>query len=159
MENSIIGAEGGGQQGSLSFFYAPNGLKINFRHWNFFSCIGDTPLGLLWLQRHILTTKVTKPCQGTCCGQNCTSCSRHSICCSKIWHLKRQKFAFLKVDLSFFENFFKLFGIFNHENTLFKKVLKKLSSFRKKYLYFFHNRGGEGGGTLCGIFHNFFLFF
>ena len=30
----------------------------------------------------------------------------------KIWHLKRQKFACLKVDLSFFEKFSKLFGPF-----------------------------------------------
>ena len=35
MENSIIG---GGQQGSFPhyFFFVPNDLKINFRHWNFF---------------------------------------------------------------------------------------------------------------------------
>ena len=38
MENSILGGEGGGQQGSFSIsnffliFFAPNGLKIIFRH-------------------------------------------------------------------------------------------------------------------------------
>ena len=43
MENSILG-ERGGQWGSFSIpifyiFFAPNGLKIIFRHWNFISFI------------------------------------------------------------------------------------------------------------------------
>ena len=28
-----------------------------------------------------------------------------------------------------------------------QKVLKKWSSFRKKIIFFFHNRGGRGGGS------------
>ena len=39
-----------------------------------------------------------------------------------------------------------------------QKVLKKWSSFRKRYKKIFHNRGG-GVRTLHGIFHNFLKFF
>jgi len=38
---------------------------------------------------------------------------------AEIWHLRRQKLACLKVDLSFF-------GIFNGENTLFTKSAQKM---------------------------------
>ena len=71
----------------------------------------------------------------------------------KIWHLRRQKFVCLKVVLSFFE-FFKNLWDFNGENTLFTKSAQKWSSFRKKILYFFHNKGGGGSRPLYGIFNN-----
>ena len=75
---------------------------------------------------------------------------------SGIW----QKFACLKVVLSFFEKFLKFFGIFNGENTLFTKSDKKCSSFRKNYFIFFHNRGGGGGsGPLMEFSRIFFIFF
>ena len=44
----------------------------------------------------------------------------------KIWHLRRQKFACLKVFLSFFEKFSEFFWIFNGENTLFTKSSQKM---------------------------------
>ena len=47
-----------------------------------------------------------------------------------IWHLRRQKFAGLKVVLSFFEFFF--FGFSMVKIHFLQKVLKKWSSFRKK---------------------------
>ena len=43
------------------------------------------------------------------CGQNFVCSSRYCARCGKIWHLRRQKFACLKVVLSFFEKFSKFF--------------------------------------------------
>ena len=67
------------------------------------------------------------------------------MCHSKIWHLRRQKFACPKVDLSFFEKFSKFFGIFNGEIPLFTKSVQKWSSFRKKSTLFFSIIGGGRG--------------
>merc|ERR1711973_374707 len=90
-------------------------------------------------------TKVTKPCQGqnfACCGQNFASSGRYCACHGKIWHLRRQKFACLKVVLSFFEKFLSFFGFSMVKIHFLQKVLKKCSSFRKKSKIFFHNQGG-----------------
>ena len=53
-----------------------------------------------------------------CCGQNFACSGRYCVCRSKTWHLRRQKFACLKVVLLFFEKFSKFFWIFNGKNTL-----------------------------------------
>ena len=91
-----------------------------------------------------------------CYGQN-FACSGRLCAC---WHLRRQKFACLKIVLSFFENFLSFFGFSMVKIQFLQKVLKKWSSFRKKNKIFFHNRGGEGRvRTLYGIFHNLFYFF
>ena len=52
MENSILGGGGGVSRGHFPYpfffiFFAPNGLKIIFRHWSFFMYRGGPPLGLL----------------------------------------------------------------------------------------------------------------
>ena len=67
-----------------------------------------------------------------CCGQNFASSCRYCMCCVKIWHLRRQKFACLKVVLSFFEKFSKFFLFSMVKVHFLQKVLKKWSSFRKK---------------------------
>merc|ERR1712173_319505 len=79
-------------------------------------------------------TKVTKPRQGkncACCGQNFACSGRYCTCRSKIWHLRRQKFACLKVVLSFFLNFLSFFGFSMVKIDFLQRVLKKWSSFRK----------------------------
>ena len=69
----------------------------------------------------------------TCCGHHCACCGQNFACsgryCArrgKIWLLRRQKFACLKVVLSFFEKFSKFFWIFNGKNTLFTKSSQKM---------------------------------
>ena len=64
------------------------------------------------------------------------------MCCGKIWHLKRQKFACLKVDLSFFEKSYLEFSMV--KINFLQKVLKKWSSSEKNSL-FFSIIGGKGG--------------
>ena len=147
MENSIIGGEGGVRKGHFPhsiFIFFSKWPKNQFQTRIFFHVQGGSPLGAPQApppQASQTHTKVTKPCQGivhcACCGQNFACCSHHCTCHSKIWHLRRQKFACPKVVLSFFQKFPKFFGIFNGENTLFTKSDKKWSSFRKKLLYFF----------------------
>ena len=71
----------------------------------------------------------------------------------------------LKVVLSFFEFFFlildlnfkKFFWISNGKNTLFTKVLKKWSRFRKKNKIFFSITGGGGPGPYMEFSIIFFL--
>ena len=69
-----------------------------------------------------------------CWGQN-------FACRGKIWHLRRQKFAYLKVDLSVSEKILSFLG-FSMVKT--QKVLKKWSSFIKKDFIFFSIIGGGG---------------
>ena len=72
---------------------------------------------------------MTKPCQDkncVCCGRNFACSGHHWAGRGKIWHLRGQKFACLKVVLSFFEIFL---GIFNDENTLFTKSAQKIEPF------------------------------
>ena len=59
---------------------------------------------------------------------------------------------------SLFFTFFKFFGIFKGENTLFSKSANKWSSFRKKLLYFFPLLVGGGAPDPKGEISPFFLF-
>ena len=83
-------------------------------------------------------TMVTKPCH-----------CHHCVCRSKIWHMRRQKFACLQVVLSSVISSFLGFSIVKIH--FFQKELKKLSSFQKKITLFLST--SRGGGR--GIFHFF----
>merc|ERR1712240_181911 len=95
------------------------------------------------------------------CGQNFACSSRYCARRGKIWLLRRQIFACLKVVLSFLKNFLSFFGFPMVKIHFLQKVLKKWSTFRKKNKKKFSITGGGGVGvrTLYGIFHNYFLFF